>query len=129
MLTKLLSAVVLTGALWVAGDAAYQKFDCCTQGSDCCNPPRECCVLATKQKASDCCSRGSDCCNPSRECCLAAKSSSKAQTTSCCQSTYVYCTLTDEIYEGCCCEIVNGRHRCLVTGTVSDVCCCIPLND
>ena len=34
---------------------------------------------------------------------------------------------TGEVYEGCCCEVVNGGFRCLITGIVSDECCCIPL--
>lgn len=120
MLTKMLAAIVMTGALWVAGDAAYQKFGCCFEGSDCCNPARECCVLAAKQPASDCCSTGSSCCS-------AVKSNSNVETTRCCDSAYTYCMQTGEIYDGCCCEIVDGQFRCLITGVVSDECCCIPI--
>src|SRR5262249_48705482 len=81
MLTKALVAIAMTGALWVAGGAAYQNFDCCSPGSDCCNPPHECCVLATKAKTGDCCGSGSDCCFPPRECCVLA---TKAKASDCC---------------------------------------------
>ena len=71
MLTKLCAAVVMAGALWVSGDAAYQSLGCCNAGSECCDPVSECCVSATSQKTSDCCSSGSDCCAPVSECCVA----------------------------------------------------------
>lgn len=128
MLTKMLTAMMMTGALWVAGDAAYQKLDCCFLGLDCCQPQRECCFRATSTKESNCCLSGSDRGKPAPACCAALKSDCCATKSSCCEATYVYCTRTEEVYEGCCCEIVNGQHRCLVTGIVSDECCCIPLD-
>lgn len=77
MLTKLFSAVVLTGSLWVAGDAATRQLGCCYPGADCCNPPQECCfsgacptTAQTQAKADDCCAPGSACCNPANECCV-----------------------------------------------------------
>jgi hypothetical protein len=71
MLTKMCAAVVMAGALWVGGDAAYTSFGCCFPGSECCNPASECCVGVTSEKTSDCCSSGSDCCTPVSECCVA----------------------------------------------------------
>ena len=39
MFTKIVAALAMTGALWVAGDAAYSRLDCCFPGSVCCDPP------------------------------------------------------------------------------------------
>ena len=67
MVTKLLTALVMSGALWVAGDAAYQRFDCCstsvkschsapaTKSDDCCDVPSNCCS-AKKTPKKSCCS-------------------------------------------------------------------------
>src|SRR5947209_5262738 len=103
MLIKMLAAVALSGALWMAGDAAYQNFGCCSGSSECCYPPRECCFGATTPTAHNCCTEAK------ANCCA-------QEGTSCCDASIVYCTRTDEFYEGCCCEIVDGRHLCLVTG-------------
>ena len=136
MLTKVLTTLMLTGALVVAGDATYQRVGCCFPGADCC-PFSSCCFGVAQQK-SNCCSTQStrsDCCAaPSRStaqssCCAQEKNCCSATTTSpCCDAAFVYCTRTGEIYLGCCCEIVNGQYRCLITGAVSDECCCIPLD-
>ena len=120
MFIKIFSAIALTGALWVGGDAAIKSVGCCYPGSFCCDPPRECCFEAGNVKTSGCCASKSTCCS--------AKSTTTATAAACCNAAYVYCTLTGEVYEGCCCEIVNGQHHCLITGTVSDECCCIPLD-
>lgn len=65
MLTKLFAGLVMAGALWVAGDAAYSSVGCCYSGSECC--PSECCAAET----SDCCSAGGDdCCAPVSACCV-----------------------------------------------------------
>ncbi len=55
MFTKCIIAIMLTGTLWVSGDAAIRNFSCCYPGADCCNPPSECCVLNNVAKKS-CCS-------------------------------------------------------------------------
>ena len=129
MLTKTLIAVVMSGALWVAGDAAYQQFGCCRQRSEC-NTPSPCCT-STPAKSEECCpGGGSDCCAPPSACCLLtakARANAAQQTGACCEATFVYCTRTDSIYVGCCCEVVNGEHRCLITGETSKECCCIPI--
>ena len=114
MLTKMMAAIVMTGALWVAGDAAYQKFDFGAQ-------PKSCCL---KKVTPDCCSTGSSCCEVSRKSCCTSTANAR-----CCDAAYVYCTLTGEIYQGCCCIIVDGRDFCLATNTFVDECCCIPLPD
>jgi hypothetical protein len=119
----MLASVVLAGALWVAGDAAYKHFGCCDVGADCCSEPSACCLVSAKQPTSDCCSTA----KPVSECCAVKTSASAPQP--CCDAAFTYCTRTDTIYEGCCCEVVNGQYRCLITGIVSDECCCIPLND
>lgn len=122
MLTKAFTAVVLAGALWVAGDAAYQRLDCCRPGANCCSPARECCEL-TSSSSSNCCSTAS------RASLLAGKHDccSSATTAPCCNATINYCTRIDQIVSGCCCEFVDGQYRCLITGEVSSECCCIPL--
>ncbi|MBM3994205.1 MAG: hypothetical protein FJ303_08640 [Planctomycetes bacterium] len=126
MLTKMFAAMLLTGAVWVAGDAAYERLGCCHSQSECgelrptCGSTsqvrRDCCSAA-KNKASDCCSKRSDCCS----------AGANAKGRPCCDAAYTYCTQTGDVYEGCCCEVVNGRFLCLITGIVSDECCCIPL--
>ena len=73
MLTKAIYAIVLTGALYVSGDAAFQSLSCCDTGSSCCVVPLECCSGATQKATSDCCSTGSDCCAPLEDCCVAVK--------------------------------------------------------
>ncbi len=127
MMTKMLTAIVMTGALWVAGDAAIQQFGCSFRCPFSSQGTGGCCVLATKPKAGDCCSSGSDWCTPARECCVGAKVSGSAASASCCTTAFSFCTRTGEVYEGCCCEIVNGQYRCLLTGAVSAECCCIPI--
>src|SRR5687767_10847426 len=97
MLTKVLTAVLLSGALWVAGDAAYQKLGCCFPTSECCDPPRECCFDAENQSSSSsCCSTKSSCCDaPSRSSLTAKKSCcSEANPVQCCDAAIVYCTRT-----------------------------------
>jgi hypothetical protein len=85
MLTKMMAALVMTGALWVAGDAAYQSFGCCHAGSECCYPVSECCFSAASQQTDDCCASGSDCCAPVSECCVAAKGTAPAAKACCSQ--------------------------------------------
>ena len=87
MLTKILTAIVMSGALWVAGDAAHQRFDCCPFSGVCCNPPSECCSTVTAVKTGDCCSTGDDCCTPPSDCCSSATSAKKAPTKSCCSES------------------------------------------
>ncbi len=129
MLTKMLVAVVMTGALWVAGDAAYQRLGNCS--TKCGTLPRECCYSASTDDTDDCCSTGSECCVPSRECCLtAAKKTSTCcagEGQACCDALFVYCTISGEVSVGCCCEVVDGERRCLVTGTAATPGCCIPI--
>jgi hypothetical protein len=128
MLTKVLAPVLLVGALWVGGDAAYKHFGCCQSDIESSGAPSACCLVKTKAPKSDCCSTGSECCQPISECCLAVKTNTTAAQP-CCNAAYSYCLRTDTIVEGCCCEIVNGQYRCLLTGEVSDECCCIPIDD
>jgi hypothetical protein len=68
MLMKTMIAVVMSGALWVAGDAAYKQFGCCNQRSAC-NAPPSCCTITRTPSTGDCCAPESDCCEPARECC------------------------------------------------------------
>lgn len=73
MLTKMVTALVMSGALWVAGDAAYQNVECCFPGSSCCQPPRECCYSATSSDSGStpaCCKTGEDCCLEPGSCCI-----------------------------------------------------------
>ena len=70
MLTKVLTAIVLTGALWVAGDAAYQKFGCPLQALGLCPLQRGCCSSETPAKTDGCCPSSSECCKQAPECCV-----------------------------------------------------------
>lgn len=118
MITKLMAAIVMTGALWVAGDSVYRNIEFCPFSGGCCS--------SRVRETPDCGSTGSDCCSISRKSCC---SQEQLVQTRCCDAPYVYCTLTGEIYEGCCCIIVDGRDFCVATGTFVDECCCIPLAD
>jgi hypothetical protein len=130
MFTKIAASVLLVGSLWVGGDAAYKHFGCCQEGLESSSAPSACCLVNAKAPKADCCSTGSECCQPVSECCLAVKAKvSTAAPQPCCDAEFTFCTRTGVIYEGCCCEVVNGQYRCLITGDVSDECCCIPLND
>ncbi len=100
MLTKVFAAFALVGALVVAFDASVTSI-----GQ---SAPTE--RTAAVQKS--CCAEQSSCCVAHEPCCDAA---------------YTYCTRTGQVYEGCCCEIVDGLYRCLVTGQISEECCCIPV--
>ena len=111
MFTKLMAAVVMTGALWVAGDSLYREFGTCSHG-------------CRAQRTPENCSTGSSCCEVTRSSCCA-----QAATSQCGNSHFSYCTRTDQIVEGNCCEAVDGRFRCLITGEVSDECCCVPVRD
>jgi hypothetical protein len=115
MLTKLMAAVVMTGALWVAGDSLYREFSTCGQQSGC---------SSRAQRTIDCCSTSTGCCEVTRSSCC-----SKTAVGACCDSPLTFCTRTGEVYEGCCCEVVNGQYRCLITGETSDECCCVPILD
>lgn len=132
MLTKIVTAVLLTGALVVAGDAAYQKIGCCFHGSECCDPASECCLnSANPTSTGNCCSTQEtpSCCSSVSRSALAKKSCcSEANPAPCCDAAFTYCTRTGLIYEGCCCEVVNGQYHCLITGIVSDECCCVPID-
>jgi len=68
MLTKSMIAIVLAGALWVAGDAAYKQIGCCNHRSGC-NAPPPCCTLPQSTGTGDCCQPQSECCNPDHQCC------------------------------------------------------------
>jgi hypothetical protein len=65
MLTKALAVIVMTGALWVTGDAAYRKFGCPMQYLGCCHGARESCSSETKQNNNE----GSSSENKTPECC------------------------------------------------------------
>jgi hypothetical protein len=112
------------GALLVAGDAAYKQFGCCTSRCNYSPPP---CCATQPTPSSDCCStKQPECCEAPSACCLlTAKSAAKIS--ECCNATYTYCTRTETINVGCCCEVVDGRFRCLLTGEISDECCCVPI--
>ena len=78
MLTKVLTAIVMSGALWVSGDAVSKQFDCCPFtgcpfSASSCKPKASpgCCSSTTPVKADDCCS---------------PPSAAKALTPSCCES-------------------------------------------
>jgi hypothetical protein len=68
----------------------------------------------------------SSCCSEKTSCC--SETTTAAKNGPCCDANIVYCLRTGELYHGCCCEIVNGRHRCTITGEVSDECCCVPID-
>jgi hypothetical protein len=118
MLTKLMAAAVMIGALWVAGDSLYREFGSCDGTSGCASRVRQ---------APDCCSSTSGgCCEVTRSMCC---SQSAASTSNCCDSVYTYCTRTGEVNLGSCCEVVDGRYRCRTSGEMLDECCCVPIPD
>jgi hypothetical protein len=39
----MMAGVVMTGALWVAGDATSKNLGCCVLDSLCCSPAEDCC--------------------------------------------------------------------------------------
>ena len=120
MLTKMLAAVVMAGALYVAGDAAYQKFGCCP------TPASGSCGSITSTDESDCCASSSSCCSAAKSSCC----TTTVKAAVCCDAEYTYCTRTGQVYEGCCCEVVGpGLYRCLITGEVSEECCCVPIQE
>ena len=115
MLTKAMAAVVLMGALWVAGDSLYREFGSCHRSSGC---------AARVQTPPDCCSTGGSCCEVTRNSILATAAVNPG-----CNSVLAYCTRTDQIVEGCCSEVIDGQFRCRLTGEIRDVCCCVPILD
>ena len=78
MLTKLMAAVVMTGALWVTGDAANKQLGFSLPGSLCC--PFSCCSSESSR-----CYSGEVCCDPPRECCF-GETPTPAKPT-CCSAT------------------------------------------
>lgn len=63
MLNKAMAVVVMVGALYVAGDAAYRQI-----GSE-----RSCCSSRV-QPVSDCCAPTTDCCSITRSACCLSES-------------------------------------------------------
>jgi hypothetical protein len=124
MLTKAITAIILSGALWVAGDAAYRQFGCCHL-NDTCPLSGGCCHETPTQPSGDCCSQGASRADLLKSCCENGATAAKAD--ACCDAAISFCTRTGEFYQGCCCEVVNGQYRCLLTGEISDECCCIPV--
>ena len=104
MFIKVFSVIALAGALLVTGDATIKGYLASSSYSKC--------VVSSLPVQQSCCAKQAPCCQQEKPCCATA---------------YSYCTRTGEVYEGCCCEIVDGLYRCLITGEVSDECCCIPL--
>ncbi len=125
MITKILAAVMLTGTLWVAGDAAVRNFSCCYSGAECCNPPSECCLLAKTTTKSCCATKAA---KSVKSCCASNSTLVSANAAApCCDSAFTLCLRTGDVVEGCCCEVVDGRFLCLLTGELLDECCCIPI--
>jgi hypothetical protein len=91
MLTKMMAAVVMTGALWVAGDAASKNLGCCFLGSLCCSPTEDCCYgVKNTSTETDCCSPGTVCCDPPTDCCVGGTQPATTQPAAkpgCCSST------------------------------------------
>jgi hypothetical protein len=111
MLTKMMAVVMMSGALWVAGDSLYREFGCCAKS-------RQCELISP---TSDCCSEGSsDCCLVSRSACCAVAHAPAWQ------AMYVYCDQTEQVHF---CEVTDGEYRCLTTGEILPSCCCTPLEN